>query len=142
MRCADAHSKNHDVWRGRILRSLEPVNAVANREILREQIRLNGRLDGHCFMHYYSGKIVHMDISSILRELRSSRKQSQQALATDLGVSLRAVANWESGMNPAPQYLMLLIRLTEKDKMTNFAAKFRVLLRERLGLKPSERLTL
>lgn len=54
-----------------------------------------------------------------LKEIRKKLKLSQEKFGEKVGVSLRTVQNWESGVNEVPKMLEILINEFNKNKNTN-----------------------
>ena len=68
-------------------------------------------------------------VASAIKKLRSSLGDSQQAFATRLGLSVRAIANYEGGRQPGGEILLDLHRLAVASHLNDvqrvFAAAFR-----------------
>lgn len=74
-----------------------------------------------------------MTVQQSLKELRTALGQSQQALAVSLGLSLRAIANYESGRMPAPRILVALAKHAENCCRHDLAEPFRKMLAKEIG---------
>jgi transcriptional regulator with XRE-family HTH domain len=70
-----------------------------------------------------------MDVQEAVRELRRALGDTQQAFAQRLGLSIRAVANYEKDRQPDAKSLMLLARAAREtdreDLVEQFAQRFR-----------------
>jgi transcriptional regulator with XRE-family HTH domain len=73
-----------------------------------------------------------MDVASAVKELRGHLKESQQAFSNRLGVSLRAVANYEGGGNPTGSVLVELSKLARNYERDDLLEVFTLALREEL----------
>jgi transcriptional regulator with XRE-family HTH domain len=82
------------------------------------------------------------NIHGAVRELRKALSLSQQAFATQLGMSIRAVVNYEKDRSPTARALAQLERLAAETHHPELARTFRQALGSQLGLGMSERLPL
>jgi len=64
------------------------------------------------------------EITAAIKKLRATLGDSQQAFAHRLGLSVRAIANYEGGRRPSGPVLFDLSNLAEGDKIENLAKIF------------------
>jgi transcriptional regulator with XRE-family HTH domain len=75
-----------------------------------------------------------MDLVTAVNRLREALGMSQQAFANELGLSIRAIANYEKDRRPKPKVLALLQGLAAKHGQPELDGVFRAALHEDLGL--------
>jgi transcriptional regulator with XRE-family HTH domain len=75
-----------------------------------------------------------MDLAAAVRGLREALGMSQQAFATELGLSIRAIANYEKDRKPEPKVLASLAKFATAHEQFKFANVFRGELDLDLGL--------
>ena len=75
-----------------------------------------------------------MDINAAIREFRKSLGWSQQRFATELGISIRAVVNYEQQRMPSPKSLASLEMLAREHHHPELAYEFTQALGHQLGL--------
>jgi len=68
-----------------------------------------------------------------VKALRKHRRESQQAFAARLGLSIRAITNYEAGRSPAGKALVQLRALAESSKRDDLATVFSEALHAELG---------
>jgi transcriptional regulator with XRE-family HTH domain len=76
------------------------------------------------------------NISTAVRKLRKQMDLTQQDLANRLGVTARAVANYEAGRVPRAEVLSGLCRISSENKLADLAQQFAA------GLRGSLRFTI
>jgi transcriptional regulator with XRE-family HTH domain len=79
------------------------------------------------------------NINGAVRELRKALSLSQQAFATQLGMSIRAVVNYEKDRLPTARALAQLEKLAADTHHPELARTFRDALGSELGFGTSER---
>lgn len=79
-----------------------------------------------------------INVSDAIFDLRTHLRMSQQAFATKLGISIRAVANYEKDRVPDPARLRLLIHLAKESCCFALEDVFRRELFKRLGSEQCE----
>jgi transcriptional regulator with XRE-family HTH domain len=74
-----------------------------------------------------------VDLTSAVRKLRGSVGESQQAFATRLGISIRALANYEKDRQPSGRALASLAKAAESAGEKDLIAVFENALLQELG---------
>lgn len=75
-----------------------------------------------------------MDLVTAVRTLRESLGMSQQAFANKLGLSIRAIANYEKDRRPGGDALVKMGSLAADHGLGELRDVFRLALKENLGL--------
>jgi transcriptional regulator with XRE-family HTH domain len=87
----------------------------------------------------YDNGHMEANLSEAVKELRKILGLSQQAFATELGMSIRAVVNYEKDRAPAAKALAQLEKLASEHEQSELARTFRNALGTQLGLSTSDR---
>jgi transcriptional regulator with XRE-family HTH domain len=82
---------------------------------------------------------MELKLNTAVKELRRALGLSQQAFATQLGLSIRAVVNYEKDRAPSARALFQLEKLASVNEHPEHARVFREALGSELGLGMSER---
>lgn len=77
-----------------------------------------------------------MDLNEAVRKLRERTGDSQQSFATRLGLSIRAVVNYEKDRKPSPRALAAMAHLARKHREYELANQFWSALPEELAMVP------
>jgi transcriptional regulator with XRE-family HTH domain len=80
-----------------------------------------------------------VNTNEAVKELRKTLGMSQQAFATKLGMSIRAIVNYEKDRAPAAKALAQLEKLASEHEQPELARTFRDALGTQLGLGTSDR---
>jgi transcriptional regulator with XRE-family HTH domain len=75
-----------------------------------------------------------MDLATAVKKLRAALNMSQQAFANELGLSIRAIANYEKDRIPEPKVLARLQQLAMKHRLYELNAAFHAALMFDVGL--------
>src|ERR1039458_3147488 len=70
-------------------------------------------------------KPLKVEVKEAVRALRGSLHESQQAFATRLGISIRALANYEKGRLPSGKALLKMMGLAAEGCHEDWLASFR-----------------
>jgi len=73
-----------------------------------------------------------MTTSEAIKEFRYRLNMSQQAFATALGISMRAVANYEAGRSPQPRQMSRLERFAAAQRANDLRTVFKEALAKQL----------
>lgn len=65
-----------------------------------------------------------MELREAIKELRKAKHWSQQDLAVEMGLSIRAIANYESGRVPEAKILNMFVRLAQRSQLLHLEGVF------------------
>ena len=74
-----------------------------------------------------------MESGEAVRLLRRHRRMSQQAFATELGISMAALRNYESGRIPGLKAMLLLWNNAEEANRPDLCGVFRLYVESQVG---------